>query len=99
MAFHTSLGGVNVKMKLKTFIVRYVRWRPFVNLLGLAMLFTALPAQGQDGGTHITLDQVNQAVRETQRLCEEQIEKDAVPGLAIAVIFRDQVVYAAGFGV
>jgi CubicO group peptidase (beta-lactamase class C family) len=70
-----------------------------VNLLGLTLLFTAPPAQGQAGGTHTTLEQVNQAVRETQRLCEEQIEKDAVPGLAIAVVFQDQVVYAAGFGV
>jgi CubicO group peptidase (beta-lactamase class C family) len=99
MAFHKSLGEVNGKLELQTFVARYVRWRPFVNLLGLAMLFTALPAQGQGGGTHVTLDQVNQAVRETQRLCEEQIEKDAVPGLAIAVVFQDQVVYAAGFGV
>jgi CubicO group peptidase (beta-lactamase class C family) len=63
------------------------------------MLFIALPAQGQGGGTHTTLEQVNQAVRETQRLCEDQIEKGAVPGLAIAVVFQDQVVYAAGFGV
>ena len=84
MAFHTSLGEVNRKLGLQTFVDRYVRWCPFVSLLGLAMLFTALPVQGQDGGTHIALDQVNQAVRETQRLCEEQIEKDAVPGLAIA---------------
>jgi CubicO group peptidase (beta-lactamase class C family) len=99
MAFHTSLGEVNGRLELQTSVDRYVRWSPFVNLLGLAMLFTALPAQGQGGGTHITLDQVNQAVRETQRLCEEQIENEAVPGLAIAVVFQDQVVYAAGFGV
>jgi CubicO group peptidase (beta-lactamase class C family) len=99
MAFHTSLGEVNGKLEFQTFGARYVRWCPFVNLLGLAMLFTALPAQGQGDGTHITLDQVNQAVRETQRLCEEQVEKDAVPGLAIAVVFQDQVLYAAGFGV
>jgi CubicO group peptidase (beta-lactamase class C family) len=42
---------------------------------------------------------VTQAVRETQKLCENQIQKGAVPGLAIAVVFQDQVVYAAGFGV
>ena len=41
----------------------------------------------------------NQAAQETQRLCEDQIEKGAVPGLAIVVVFQDQVVYAAGFGV
>jgi CubicO group peptidase (beta-lactamase class C family) len=99
MAFHTSLGEVNAKLELQTFVDCYVRWFPFVNLLGLTMLFTALPAQGQGVGTHITLDQVNQAVKETQRLCEDQIEKDAVPGLSIAVVFQDQVVYAAGFGV
>jgi CubicO group peptidase (beta-lactamase class C family) len=34
-----------------------------------------------------------------ERLCEDQIEKGAVPGLAIAVVFQDHVVYAAGFGV
>ena len=47
--------------------IRYGRWCPCVNLLGLIMLFIALPAQGQGGGTHATLEQVNQAVRETQR--------------------------------
>jgi len=53
----------------------------------------------QGGGTPTTLEQVNQAVRETQKLCENQIEKGAVSGLAIAVVFQDKVVYAAGFGV
>jgi CubicO group peptidase (beta-lactamase class C family) len=73
--------------------------RPFVTLLGLIMLFIHLPVRAQGGGTQTTLEQVNQAVRETQKLCENQIEKGAVPGLAIAVVFQDQVVYAAGFGV
>ena len=78
---------------------KFDRSRPFVNLLGLIMLFIVLQVHAQGGGTPTTLEQVNQAVRETQELCENQIEKDAVPGLAIAVVFQDKVVYAAGFGV
>ena len=46
----------------------------------------------------MTTDQVNKAVGEVQKLAEE-IAQGAVPGLAIAVVFRDQVVYATGFGV
>src|SRR6202048_826899 len=99
MTFDRFLGEFKGKLELQTFLDRYGRWCPCVNLLGLIMLFIALPAQGQGGGTHTTLDQVNQAVRETQRLCEDQIEKGAVPGLAIAVVFQDQVAYAAGSGV
>ena len=99
MKFDSSLGEFQGKQELQGFIDRYGGWRPFVNLLGLITLFTALPAQRQGGGTHTTLDRVNQAVRETQRLCEEQIKNDTVPGLAIAVVFQDQVVYAGGVGV
>jgi CubicO group peptidase (beta-lactamase class C family) len=73
------------------------RW--FVNLLGLITFFIALQARGQGERRQTTPEQVNQAVRETQKLCENQIQKGAVPGLAIAMVFQDQVVYAAGFGV
>jgi CubicO group peptidase (beta-lactamase class C family) len=99
MTFDRFRGEFKGKLELQTFLYRYGRSCPFVNLLGLIMLFIALPAQGQGGGTHTTLEQVNQAAQETQRLCEDQIEKGAVPGLAIVVVFQDQVVYAAGFGV
>jgi CubicO group peptidase (beta-lactamase class C family) len=99
MTFDRFIGEFRGKLELQTFLYRYGRSCPFVNLLGLIVLLIVLPVQGQGGGTHTTLEQVNQAVRETRRLCEDQIEKDAVPGLAIAVVFQDQVVYAAGFGV
>jgi hypothetical protein len=88
MTFDRFLGEFKGKLELQTFLDRYGRWCPCVNLLGLIMLFIALPAQGQGGGMHTTLEQVNQAVRETQRLCEDQIGKGAVPGLAIASYFR-----------
>jgi CubicO group peptidase (beta-lactamase class C family) len=73
--------------------------RRSVHLLGLIILFIALQAHGQGEPRHTTLEQVNRAVWEMQTLCESQIQKGAVPGLAIAVVFQDQAVYAAGFGV
>src|SRR5262249_47902886 len=74
-------------------------WRRLVNLLGLIIFLLALQARGQGERRQTTSEQVTQAVRETQKLCENQIQKGAVPGLAIAVVFQDQVVYADGFGV
>jgi hypothetical protein len=60
--------------------------RPFVTLLGIIMLFIHLSVHAQGEGTQITPEQVNQAVRKTQKLCENQIEQGAVPGLATASI-------------
>ena len=63
--------------------------RPFVNLLGLInVVLRFTNARARRGERQATLEQVNQAVRETQRLCEDQIDKIAVPGLAIAVVFQ-----------
>jgi CubicO group peptidase (beta-lactamase class C family) len=76
-----------------------VRSHAFLALIGLMLLFIQLPLRAQGGATQITTEQVNQAVREIQKLCETEIKQGAVPGLAIAVVFQDQVVYAAGFGV
>ena len=47
----------------------------------------------------VASEQVNQAVREIQKVCTSEIEQDAVPGLAIAIVFQDRVVSADGFGV
>src|ERR1700733_3322426 len=67
--------------------------------LGLMLCFTHLPVRAQEVSKQIGADQVNQAVSEIQKLAANQIEQDVVPGLAIAVVFQDQVVYAAGFGI
>ena len=72
---------------------------PLVNLLGFILLFIDLQVHAQGAEMQPTPERVNQAVEETQKLCENQIAKDVVPGLAIAVVFQDQVVCAAGFGV
>jgi hypothetical protein len=56
---------------------------------------SAAPAQQ----SHVTSEQVMHAVQEVEKLAQKQIGQNAVPGLAIAVVFQDKVVYAKGFGV
>ena len=73
--------------------------RVFLSLLGFIWLFIHLPAARKKGKRKSRPEQMNQAVGDIQKLCENEIQQGAVPGLAIAVVFQDQVVYAAGFGV
>lgn len=54
--------------------------------------------RSQDPG-HATAESVAKAIAEIESLAKEQIVKDAVPGVAISVVFKDKVVYASGFGV
>src|SRR5438132_14169211 len=49
--------------------------------------------------SHVTSEQVTHAVQELEKVAEKQINENALPGLAIAVVFQDRVVYAKGFGV
>src|SRR5256885_12841638 len=49
--------------------------------------------------SHVTSEQVTHAVQELEKVAERQINENALPGLAIAVVFQDRVVYAKGFGV
>jgi CubicO group peptidase (beta-lactamase class C family)/pimeloyl-ACP methyl ester carboxylesterase len=54
----------------------------------------APPQQG-----HVTSEQVTSAVQKLEKLAQQKIQENALPGLAIAVVFQDKVVYAKGFGV
>src|SRR4030095_7944686 len=56
---------------------------------------SATPAQQP----HFTSEQVMHAVQEVEKLAQKQIDQNAVPGLAIAVVFQHKVVYAKGFEV
>src|SRR6201993_3980770 len=70
--------------------------RVLAPLLILAALFcSAAPTQQP----HVTSDQVTHPIQELEKLAQKQINQNAVPGLAIAVVFQDKVVYAKGFGV
>jgi CubicO group peptidase (beta-lactamase class C family) len=73
--------------------------RGFVHLIRLVILFIGLTVQLKIVIAQVTIDQVNQAVQATKELCQDRITKDVVPGLAVAMVFQDQVVYAGGFGV
>jgi CubicO group peptidase (beta-lactamase class C family) len=49
--------------------------------------------------SHVTSEQVTHAVQELEKLAQKQIQENALPGLAVAVVFQDKAVYAKGFGV
>jgi CubicO group peptidase (beta-lactamase class C family) len=46
-----------------------------------------------------TAEEVDNAIQALGKAAQGQIDENAVPGLAVAVLFRDKVVYAKGFGV
>jgi CubicO group peptidase (beta-lactamase class C family)/pimeloyl-ACP methyl ester carboxylesterase len=49
--------------------------------------------------SHVTSEQVTRAIQELEKLAQTQVQRNAVPGIAIAVVFQDKLVYAKGFGV
>src|SRR5437016_13504877 len=49
--------------------------------------------------SRVTSEQVTHAIQELEQLAQKQIQENALPGLAIAVVFQDKIVYAKGFGV
>ena len=61
-------------------------------------LANGIEAHAQDRAP-VTAEQVKSAVQALDKLAQEQIDANAVPGLSIAVVFEDEVVYAKGFGV
>jgi CubicO group peptidase (beta-lactamase class C family) len=74
-----------------------IRWALLPQILLLSLLTPlGVPAQERP---RITSAQVAKAVREVEKLAQEQIQENVVPGIAIAVVFQDKMVYAKGFGV
>jgi CubicO group peptidase (beta-lactamase class C family) len=49
--------------------------------------------------SHVAPEQVDRAIREIEKLAQKEIQENALPGLAIAIVFQDKVRYAKGFGV
>jgi CubicO group peptidase (beta-lactamase class C family) len=47
----------------------------------------------------VTDAQVQTAIAEVERLAQKEVDEKAVAGLAIAVVYKDKVVFAKGFGV
>jgi CubicO group peptidase (beta-lactamase class C family) len=46
----------------------------------------------------ITETQLKEVIAATEKLAQEQVDKAVVPGLAIAIIHNDKLIYAKGFG-
>ncbi len=74
-----------------------VRSVALVNLL-LSLLLAPFSATAQEK-SHVTSEQVNKAVQELEQLAQKKIQENAVPGLAIVIVFQDKARYAKGFGV
>ena len=62
------------------------------------ILLAPFCATAQDK-SHVTSEQVTRAIQELEKLAQKQIQQNALPGLAIAIVFQDKAVYAKGFGV
>jgi len=65
-------------------------------MLALGLVPTSVSAQG---GVQVIEAHVQKAIAELDKLAQKEIDNNVVPGLAIAVVFQDKLVYAKGFGV
>src|SRR5947208_5947040 len=74
-----------------------LRWIAVVSLTSIALL-APFSVYAQEK-SHATSAQVDNAIREVEKLAQKQIQEHGLPGVAVAVVFQDKVVYAKGFGV
>ncbi len=73
--------------------------RSVVQVKILALVLAAPFCVAAQEKSHVTSEQVTHATQELEKLAQKQIQEDALPGLAIAIVFQDKAVYAKGFGV
>jgi CubicO group peptidase (beta-lactamase class C family) len=67
--------------------------------VSIALILLASFGVSAQEKSQITSEQVTHAIQELEKLAQKQIQENALPGLAIAVVFQDKAVYAKGFGV
>jgi CubicO group peptidase (beta-lactamase class C family) len=63
-----------------------------------ALSFIALAAEAAEASA-VTEEKLNAAIPEMEKLSEQAIENTGIPGMAIAVVYKDHVFYLKGFGV
>jgi CubicO group peptidase (beta-lactamase class C family) len=66
--------------------------RSIVSIIGVFLLATSANAET------LTRDRVLSALPQLEKLAQQAINGGAVPGISIAVVYRDEVVYLQGFG-
>src|SRR5213593_1141355 len=72
--------------------------RLFVVTGTVALILAPFSAIAQEK-SHLTSERVTHAVQEIEKLAQRRSQENAVPGVGLAVVFQDKVVYAKGFGV
>ena len=94
-------------------MVNQLMWRVCVTLALLLFVLSPTASRSESGHSSdprsenvpqttsgpVTLQQVEAALPKLEALTEQTLESTGTPGLAIAVVFDDQVVYLKGFGV
>jgi CubicO group peptidase (beta-lactamase class C family)/pimeloyl-ACP methyl ester carboxylesterase len=75
------------------------RIRSIVLASTLALIVAAPFCATAQEKSHVTSEQVTRAIEELEKIAQKQIQENALPGLAIAVVFQDKIAYAKGFGV
>ncbi len=72
--------------------------------MGMALLMAGLIVLGiqpspAKPGFAPNLGMIEPAIRQLDQLAQQQVDTQQLPGLAIGIVYQDQVVYAKGFGV
>ena len=70
-----------------------------VGIAGIACLSTTLAARGGSDPPAPKPDSVQAAITRLETQIPQWMARTGVPGVAVAVVFRGQTVYAHGFGV
>src|SRR6266699_3365509 len=65
--------------------MRIIRWSSEI----LFTLLAPICVNAQEK-SHLTFEQVNKAIQEVEKLAQKQIQENALPGLAIAIVFQDK---------
>lgn len=65
--------------------------------VALALAFSAPTARAE--GSAVTAEAIEKAITALDAAAQGEIAKDAVPGMAIGVVFQDELVFAKGYGV
>lgn len=76
--------------------------RSFTTLLAISATVLMIPASANPGSYNfspVTAKQVNHAVSQLDRIAEEMMSRSGLPGMAIAVVYNDRLLYSKGFGI
>src|SRR5437870_6420407 len=106
-AFYSNMISVLGLCRLLSNVPRFMRrkktnmriTRSVVQVKILALVLAAPFCVTAQEKSHVTSDQVTHAIQEVEKLAQKQIQENALPGAAIAVVLQDKVLYAKGFGV